>query len=119
MTITALGKVKGAGTEAIQASKDEAASILNLHREIQNGSLTLLHRAKDLGDRLAVKKAELGHGNWGPWLAQYLPEISDRHVRNYLSISERWELLEKWIQAQQESGEMSLRGALNYLTEAN
>ncbi|MBE9110831.1 DUF3102 domain-containing protein [Nodosilinea sp. LEGE 07298] len=119
MATTTLVKVKDADTEAIQASKDEAASILNIHREIQDGSLTLLHRAKELGDRLAAKKAELGHGNWGPWLAQYLPEISDRHVRNYLSISERWEQLEKWIQTQQESGEMSLRGALNYLTEAN
>lgn len=119
MATTTLGIVKGAGTEAIQASKDEAASILNLHREIQDGSLTLLHRAKELGDRLVEKKQELGHGNWGPWLAHYLPEISDRHVRNYLSISERWEQLEKWIQAQQKSGEMSLRGALNYLTEAS
>jgi hypothetical protein len=43
----------------------------------------------------------------------------DRHVQNYLSISERREQMEKWILTQQESGEMSLRGALNYLTEAN
>ncbi|PZV02430.1 MAG: hypothetical protein DCF32_15015 [Leptolyngbya sp.] len=106
-------------TVAIAPSAGEAQVMLELHQRIQDSGIELLQRAKELGDRLAAKKAELGHGNWGPWLAEYLPQISDRHVRNYLNIAARWPELEAWIETQQASGELSLRGALNYLSEAS
>lgn len=94
----------------------EAQAIWAEHQEIQQAGKALLHRAKEVGDRLLARKQALPHGEWGAWLAQYLPEMSQRHVGNYLRVASEWDKLGSYLE-QGEPEALSLRGAIAYLAE--
>ncbi len=70
---------------------------------------------KEAGDRLIQVKASLPHGEWGDWLAEHCPDISERTARNYMRLAENWQQLE-------ENGngvaDLSLRKAMELLKTA-
>jgi len=98
---------------------DDLAQIareINQHHE--NGKRHL-HSAivsfKEAGERLIRVKASLPHGEWGEWLEEHCPDISERTARNYMRLAENWQRLE-------ENGngvaDLSLRKALELLKAA-
>jgi len=94
-----------------------AEAILTEHNEIQQAGRSMLLKAKSIGDRLLAQKESLAHGEWGPWLAEYLPQLTQRHVTNYLRVAANWDALPGYLE-QGQADDLSLRGALNYLAEA-
>jgi hypothetical protein len=56
-------------------------------------------RARDLGEALLVKKTELGHGNWLPWLEDNLV-FSAATAENYMLLAKKWDRLSKSEQIQ-------------------
>jgi uncharacterized Zn ribbon protein len=101
----------------LHSDASEAAGLLALHQEIQHQGHALLEKARELGDRLAVQKAKVGHGGWSRWVDQYLPEMGQRQAGNYLRIAAEWPKLQGYLEGG-DSETVSLRGAIAYLSEA-
>jgi len=101
----------------MDADLREADELLAMHRGIQQAGVQLLEDARKLGDRLIQKKDSLaGRGEWTQWVTQYLPDIGQRHATNYMRISREWESLQAYLG--EESQQVSLRGAIAYLQDA-
>lgn len=69
-------------TTALETKR--AAEIVRLHEEIGEHLRTSLDKAIRIGELLEAQKAELEHGQWGPWLAEHV-SFSDRAAREYMT----------------------------------
>jgi Protein of unknown function (DUF3102) len=92
------------------------ARINEHHRQAVVHAREALHHAKSCGDLLLIEKANLGHGHWLPWLAKHI-EISARTVNLYMQIAAGWSAIEEAAKDKNRSvADLSMRGALEYLT---
>jgi hypothetical protein len=66
--------------------------IRKLHGEVIAAARTTVAKAIEIGEILANKKKELGHGNWLPWV-KLLP-FSYRTAERYMGIFERQDKLD-------------------------
>jgi hypothetical protein len=105
-------------TRQLQSDAADAAAMLELHREVLTTGVAMLQKSKQLGDKLLAKKAAVGHGQWGHWCRQYLPEMSQTHAGNYMRIAQRWDDEIKGYLANTPPENLSLRGAIAFLQEA-
>jgi archaellum component FlaC len=64
----------------------------NEWRRINESNYQNLQRGKALGDALIAKKAELGHGNWIPWVREHL-EFSEDSASIYMTLAEKWDII--------------------------
>ncbi|NJL56480.1 DUF3102 domain-containing protein [bacterium] len=83
----------------------------NGKRHLYNAVLSF----KQAGEKLIQIKSSLPHGEWGDWLAEYCPDISERTARNYMRLAENWQQLEQNGNA---VADLSLRKALDLLKSA-
>ncbi len=91
----------------------QIAEEINQHHEDGKRHLhSAILSFKEAGEKLIQVKVSLPHGEWGDWLADYCPDISERTARNYMRLAENWQRLE-------ENGnsvaDLSLRKALELL----
>ena len=66
-----------------QLERTRISEITQLHGEIAGYIKVTLEKAIRIGELLAEQKAELGHGEWLPWVEENLP-FTDRTARNYM-----------------------------------
>lgn len=57
------------------------------HREAQDYAGKAIERALQAGDMLLTVKARLPHGEFGPWCATNLPDISQRTLQKYMRVA--------------------------------
>jgi len=62
---------------------NRVTEIVSLHAEIVGFGRMALDRAIRIGELLTEQKAELGHGDFGPWIQEHLP-FTDRTARRYM-----------------------------------
>jgi len=76
--------------QALPASLAQLAAQINAEHEATeaNARATIKH-ARDAGELLRQVKAQVGHGNWLPWIQQYC-QFSERTARRYMEIADRW-----------------------------
>ncbi len=94
----------------------QIAEEINQHHEDGKRHLhSAILSFKEAGEKLIQVKVSLPHGEWGDWLSDYCPDISERTARNYMRLAENWQRLE-------ENGnsvaDLSLRKALELLKAA-
>ncbi|NJO20623.1 MAG: DUF3102 domain-containing protein [Spirulinaceae cyanobacterium RM2_2_10] len=94
----------------------QVAQEINQHhgdgkRHLYNAILSF----KQAGEKLIQVKASLLHGEWGDWLAEHCPDISERTARNYMRLAENWQQIE---QNGNGVADLSLRKALDLLKAA-
>lgn len=70
------------------ADTSRVKEILRLHAEIEAEVRTTLPKAIRLGQLLVEQKAELGHGEWLPWVKANCP-FSDRSAQDYMKYYRR------------------------------
>lgn len=83
------------------------------HRAINESYYNVVLRAKALGEALIAKKAELGHGNWLPWVKENL-SFSPDTAGNYMTLAEGWNRLSNSERARN----LSLRQVLKEIKES-
>jgi hypothetical protein len=64
-------------------SDNEAELINSMHHELQVMGLNMLGRMIAIGEKLAAKKTQLGHGKWEPWVTANL-KFTSRTARRYM-----------------------------------
>ena len=67
-----------------EIEKSRIDRIIGLHTEIDSYLKITLDRAIEIGGLLEDQKADLGHGQWLPWVKENLP-FSERTARDYMS----------------------------------
>ena len=72
---------------------DLAARINGAHAEFLASLRTTLTKAMAVGDLLIEAKGQVPHGQWGPWLAERCPALSDRTARHYMRLARNRETL--------------------------
>ncbi|MDZ4875490.1 MAG: hypothetical protein CLLPBCKN_004886 [Chroococcidiopsis cubana SAG 39.79] len=82
------------------------------HKAINESYYNTVLRAKALGEALIAKKAELGHGNWLPWVKENL-SFSPDTAGNYMTLAGGWNRLSNSERARN----LSLRQVLKELKE--
>jgi hypothetical protein len=82
------------------------------HKAINESYYNTILRAKALGEALIAKKAELGHGNWLPWLKENL-SFSPDTATNYMTLAEGWTRLSN----SEHVRNLSIRQALKEIKE--
>lgn len=72
-----------------------AAEIIAAHKAANTAARSALEHARVAGEKLIEAKANIGHGQWLPWVAEHLPMITERTVQNYMKVATHWGDLEK------------------------
>jgi hypothetical protein len=72
---------------------ERMASIKDAHQKAQQSYQEYLHWARIAGDALIEQKEECGHGHWGEWQANNLPDLGfgPDTCERYMSIASNWE----------------------------
>lgn len=86
-----------------------AERINQQHRLVVEALKKTLGHAKMAGELLVEAKSLVSHGQWGRWLQENCPGISDRTARNYMRIAKNFEGLPE--------GVVGVREAIAYLSE--
>lgn len=81
--------------EAIELMNDEELKIaINTEDSLIKGAFgTALYRACKAGRYLLAKKLRCQHGEWGKWLIQSCPKISNRTAQVYIRIARNWDAI--------------------------
>jgi hypothetical protein len=74
------------GTITIDTLPDIALQINALHAEATRAHESMAEYAMQCGELLIKAKAQAGHGNWGCWLAENCPEISQDTAGVYMRL---------------------------------
>ena len=79
-----------------QRSLDDIRALIEEHYQLQQAAIkqSLIH-AKIMGDLLLEAKQQLKHGQWSNWLEENFPFFAETTVRNYMRISQNWELIQE------------------------
>jgi hypothetical protein len=95
-----------------------AEKIIEAHRDVARCAATMIARGNDFvlkaaacGKLLIAKKAEMGHGEFLPWLAQNIKEFGYDTANDYMKLGAKLE------RAPNLEGAISLRHALALLSE--
>lgn len=67
-----------------------ALAINRAHVEAREYASKAVERALQAGDLLIAVKGQLAHGEFGPWCAEHLPEISRRTLQDYIRVAKEF-----------------------------
>ncbi len=77
-------------------SLDDIKMLIHEHYQLQQEAIRQsLIQAKLMGDLLFEAKGQLKHGQWSNWLKENFPFFGETTIRNYMRISQNWELLQE------------------------
>lgn len=93
---------------------DMAQRINAMHREASKAAVTAVELAIEIGGILIDVKAELPHGEFGPWIEKNC-EFSDRTARGYMRLAKAVPSLDE--SKRQRVADLPLRGALAELVD--
>jgi hypothetical protein len=71
-----------------------------------------IEHARQCGELLIETKAQVGHGEWLPWLADHC-EVSQRQAWAYMQVAEGWDELTAKLEP---GSNLSIKGALRLLS---
>ena len=76
--------------QALPASLTQLAEQINAEHEATEATARAsIQHARAAGELLGQVKAQVGHGNWLPWLREHC-QFSERTARRYMQISDQW-----------------------------
>lgn len=108
--------------KASKIALNRASEIKDLFGQIASLQLTALERAFRIGELFMEQKAECGHGEWLPWLAEHFPAnangkggISPQSAAQYIRVYEnreklRSKMIESFSDARKYLAEHSTKG---------
>lgn len=100
---------------ALPASLSQMALQINSeHDSTEANARASIRHARSAGELLRQVKAQVGHGNWLPWIQEHC-HFSERTARAYMRIAERWVELSK----RQHVADLSLREGLRLLSNVD
>jgi Protein of unknown function (DUF3102) len=83
------------GDTAPALSLATLAAVINAeHDAAERTARTAVDHARAAGEKLLLAKAQVEHGQWLPWLAEYCPALADRTARAYMRLARNWVMLE-------------------------
>jgi hypothetical protein len=101
--------------QAQPATLSQLAERINAEHEATEATAKAsIQHARIAGELLLKAKAQVGHGNWLPWIRENC-KLSERTARDYMKIADQWHELAN----RQRAADLSLRGALHLLTHAD
>jgi hypothetical protein len=95
-------------------SQKEIEEVIDLHLNLQKGTLYLLEIAFKIGFKLRCWKNLIPHGKWLKWLEQNAPQISDRNASRYLRL---WDNSE-WLKPKLKSANVADLDEISTIREA-
>ena len=71
-----------------------ATEINAKHSQTINSARTTLESAREAGELLIEAKSLVDHGQWGTWLSENCPDLSQRTANEYKQVANCWEAIE-------------------------
>jgi len=95
------------------ASAKLATEINEAHQRVEEAARASAEHARTAGELLLQAKAQVGHGNWLPWVRANC-RFSERTAREYMRVAREWPVIEG---NRQRAADLSVREAIRLIAD--